>query len=385
MMDVEYNGILASSLGIYAKNIPDIPAAVRKEKTVDIPGMDGTLILLEGGYESTEIKVDFNFIGDSDRWDERFGLAKKWLSKRGGLLRFGCDPEHYYKILKVEVDDGNSALCELADNVIAFSPRSGFFAVGMNELQIRIINEDKTLVSFAEKVKCSGSAGFPDDEEEDKQTLVEQAVTAVSKESGERKTADENEKAQRIAGDQEERDARIEAINLEKSERDKAIEAEKNARIKADDEIKANRAKTLDAVKTTTKEGTFADALAVKELSEKMDDIDVKTENLGKKIAIFVDSVVKGSVSFNTSDYLKDGVKYAFTVTVSSAVNDTSCAQEISCKLNNTLIGQNGNYCKLSSTFCGRCSKGDTILVTSYKNGGEWSMFNTRLIFVPVD
>ena len=29
MMDVEYNGILASSLGIYAKNIPDIPAAVR--------------------------------------------------------------------------------------------------------------------------------------------------------------------------------------------------------------------------------------------------------------------------------------------------------------------------------------------------------------------
>lgn len=252
-------------------------------------------------------------------------------------------------------------------------------------MQIRIINEDKTLVSFAEKVKCSGSAGFPDDEEEDKQTLVEQAVTAVSKESGERKTADENEKAQRIAGDQEERDARIEAINLEKSERDKAIEAEKNARIKADDEIKANRAKTLDAVKTTTKEGTFADALAVKELSEKMDDIDVKTENLGKKIAIFVDSVVKGSVSFNTSDYLKDGVKYAFTVTVSSAVNDTSCAQEISCKLNNTLIGQNGNYCKLSSTFCGRCSKGDTILVTSYKNGGEWSMFNTRLIFVPVD
>lgn len=62
----------------------------------------------------------------------------------------------------------NSALCELADNVIAFSPSSGFFAVGMNELQIRIINEDKTLVSFAEKVKCSGSAGFPDDEEEGK-------------------------------------------------------------------------------------------------------------------------------------------------------------------------------------------------------------------------
>ena len=78
MMDVEYNGILASSLGIYAKNIPDIPAAVRKEKTVDIPGMDGTLILLEGGYESTEIKVDFNFIGDSDR--KKMAVKKRWIA-----------------------------------------------------------------------------------------------------------------------------------------------------------------------------------------------------------------------------------------------------------------------------------------------------------------
>lgn len=74
----------------------------------------------------------------------------------------------------------NSALCELADNAIAFSPSSGFFAVGMNELQIRIINEDKTLVSFAEKVKCSGSAGFPDDEEEGKESATEAGKYAAS-------------------------------------------------------------------------------------------------------------------------------------------------------------------------------------------------------------
>lgn len=136
MMDVEYNGILASSLGIYAKNIPDIPAAVRKEKTVDIPGMDGTLILLEGGYESTEIKVDFNFIGDSDRWDERFGLAKKWLSKRGGLLRFGCDPEHYYKILKVEVDDGKRTTERVGNFTATFLTKDGlrYLESGLGEM-----------------------------------------------------------------------------------------------------------------------------------------------------------------------------------------------------------------------------------------------------------
>lgn len=136
MMDVEYNGILASSLGIYAKNIPDIPAAVRKEKTVDIPGMDGTLILLEGGYESTEIKEDFNFIGDSDRWDERFGLAKKWLSKRGGLLRFGCDPEHYYKILKVEVDDGKRTTERVGNFTATFLTKDGlrYLESGLGEM-----------------------------------------------------------------------------------------------------------------------------------------------------------------------------------------------------------------------------------------------------------
>lgn len=110
---------------------------------------------------------------------------------------------------------------------------------------------------------------------------------------------------------------------------------------------------------------------------------------INKKRKLLIENIVKpilkrDDVFFDEKTY-RDCLQYAFTVTVSSAVNDTSCAQEISCKLNNTLIGQNGNYCKLSSTFCGRCSKGDTILVTSYKNGGEWSMFNTRLIFVPVD
>lgn len=120
----------------YAKNIPDIPAAVRKEKTVDIPGMDGTLILLEGGYESTEIKVDFNFIGDSDRWDERFGLAKKWLSKRGGLLRFGCDPEHYYKILKVEVDDGKRTTERVGNFTATFLTKDGlrYLESGLGEM-----------------------------------------------------------------------------------------------------------------------------------------------------------------------------------------------------------------------------------------------------------
>lgn len=138
MMDVEYNGKCASSLGIYAKAVPDVPTAVLKEKTVEIPGADGTLILLEGGYKSTEIKIDFNFIGNSDRWDERFGLAKKWLSERGKSLRLGCDPEHYYKILKVTLDDGKHTTERIGDFTATFLTKDGlrYIEAGKNECTI---------------------------------------------------------------------------------------------------------------------------------------------------------------------------------------------------------------------------------------------------------
>ena len=68
MMEVEYNGISGSSMEIYAKELPSMPTAVRKESSIEIPGSDGTMYLLDGGYESTEIKISFNFIGKSEDW-----------------------------------------------------------------------------------------------------------------------------------------------------------------------------------------------------------------------------------------------------------------------------------------------------------------------------
>ena len=58
--------------------------------------------------------------------------------------------------------------------------------------------------------------------------------------------------------------------------------------------------------------------------------------------------------------------------------------QEITCALNNVNMGNNGNYYKLVSTFAGKCSKGDKLHITSYKNGGTWTLFATRAIFIPV-
>ena len=121
----------------------------------------------------------------------------------------------------------NSQLCDVSDNVISFAPRREFFEVGMNELQIRVINENKALISFKEKVKCSDAMGFPDDEEEKQQTLIEQLVSNSGKETGERKKADETERNERTAAIEKEKSERTQADATEKSERKAEIDVER--------------------------------------------------------------------------------------------------------------------------------------------------------------
>ena len=99
---------------------------------------------------------------------------------------------------------------------------------------------------------------------------------------------------------------------------------------------------------------------------------------------IFIDSTSTGSVTFDTTNFLKSGITYAFVVVVNSNLNSGTYAQEITCKLNDVIIGKNGNYYTLTSTFSGKCSKGDRIHITSYKNGGNWSGWGTRCIFIPL-
>ena len=121
----------------------------------------------------------------------------------------------------------NSTLCNVEDNVISFQPSANFFEVGMNELQIRVINEDKSLISFKEKVKCADSLGFPDEEEEKQKSLVEQLVAYTGKETAERKEADAQERAERIQAIETEKKERMNADATEKAERQKDIDVER--------------------------------------------------------------------------------------------------------------------------------------------------------------
>lgn len=149
-----------------------------------------------------------------------------------------------------------------------------------------------------------------------------------------------------------------------------------------------NKLVALDDVALVTEEGFFVDALAVKELNSKLTNTNTNLAKantvLENRKPIFIDSTSTGSVAFDTTKFLKSGITYAFVVAVNSNLNSGTYAQEITCKLNDVIIGKNGNYYILTSIFFGKCSKGDIIHITSYKNGGDWSGWGTRCIFIPL-
>lgn len=163
---------------------------------------------------------------------------------------------------------------------------------------------------------------------------------------------------------------------------------EVNEEREAINNVYANKLVTLDEIDLVTEEGFFVDALAVKELNSKLANTNTNLAKantvLENRKPIFIDSTSTGSVTFDTTKFLKSGITYAFVVAVNSNLNSGTYAQEITCKLNDVIIGKNGNYYTLTSIFSGKCSKGDRIHITSYKNGGNWSGWGTRCIFIPL-
>ena len=138
---------------------------------------------------------------------------------------------------------------------------------------------------------------------------------------------------------------------------------------------------TLNGLNITEVKQLFATQDSIAELSSNLTKTNTVLEN---RKPIFIDSTAQGTANLDTNSFLKAGVTYAFIVMVSSNISSESYKQEIACALNNVNMGNNGNYYKLVSTFTGKCSKGDKLHITSYKNGGTWTLFATRAIFIPV-
>ena len=127
-----------------------------------------------------------------------------------------------------------------------------------------------------------------------------------------------------------------------------------------------NKIVSLDDLDLVTEEGFLVDALAVKELNS-------------KKPVFLSSSAVNPSISL-THESMEDAVIYAFIAVVQSSLDNTTYKQEITARLNGETIGINGDNAHLMSTFMGQCQKGDTLAISSYKTGGNYSTFFTRII-----
>lgn len=89
-------------------------------------------------------------------------------------------------------------------------------------------------------------------------------------------------------------------------------------------------------------------------------------------------SSVNPSIALTDED-MKDGIIYDFIAVVQSSLDNTTYKQEITARLNGETIGINSDNAHLMSTFMGQCQKGDTLAISSYKTGGNYSTFFTRV------
>lgn len=125
--DIEYGGIRGSSMKIYARERPTIPATrVRREQIV-IPGRDGAAYQSDGTFEPTEITVPFNYIGEESEWAERWRMAQRWLAKEKVKLRFSDDDGYFFWIDHVELDANERTTRRIGNFTATFVTRDGLY------------------------------------------------------------------------------------------------------------------------------------------------------------------------------------------------------------------------------------------------------------------
>lgn len=125
------------------------------------------------------------------------------------------------------------------------------------------------------------------------------------------------------------------------------------------------------------------DGIQVTEVVKLLEVLNGSLAELNSKKPVFLSSsTVNPSISL-THESMEDGVIYDFMAVVQSSLDNTTYKQEITARLNGGTIGINGDNAHLMSTFMGQCQKGDTLAISSYKTGGNYSAFFTRVILIP--
>lgn len=83
---------------------PNIPSPVLNKTTTEVPGADGLLYQVTGGYKDIVIPIEFNFI-DKTSLKERFRQIKSWINEiEDNKLIFSDDLDWYYKVIDINLN-----------------------------------------------------------------------------------------------------------------------------------------------------------------------------------------------------------------------------------------------------------------------------------------
>lgn len=166
--------------------------------------------------------------------------------------------------------DLDKILADVLDNVISFTPTKGFFAEGLNAIQIRIVNNNKALVSFTETVRVGKSMKFDDDAEAQQETLIEQVMTKVGECTG-KIQIEITERKEAIA---EEAEIRRDAIDEEARIRKETDEKKANSA-----DLKKHAYRETVKTLTATEEGHALDSTMGKTLKNEIVEVDKRAMN----------------------------------------------------------------------------------------------------------
>ena len=123
--DIEYAETRGSSIKIYARERPAIPAAKKRREEITIPGRDGVLYKSDGSYEPTEIEIPFNYIGREEGWSKRWREAQRWLGKENARLRLSDDDGYFFWISYVDLSENERTSGRIGNFTATFVTRDG--------------------------------------------------------------------------------------------------------------------------------------------------------------------------------------------------------------------------------------------------------------------
>lgn len=262
-------------------------------------------------------------------------------------------------------------LCDVAGNKITLEPTSDLFSVGNNDIQIRIVNDTKTLVTFNTNCYCENSVEFGDAAEEKEQTLIEQLLasqgkiqTGLNNEIEERTKLlnEQNEKINKINTDKIDKTGNAGSTTVEFEEsgiRENVETGETMAIIigkiaKWFKDLKSGAFAEVANDLVTTVEGKVLDARQGKVLEEKITDLNSKSYEIIKSSNGYVKKYADGRFEayvrttiqnvFNFTQIGNSGIYYASFSNVAIGITAVEVTSIITNAANNGVIWSGNAY-----------------------------------------